>query len=104
LVVEFRICDDSDRRSGTASPKTRVNPSELTKAIDQTAAATARYSASYFGRFTVSTVTLTEIVRGFQQKQSHRPLQAILVSIAAEEIIPFDQRAAELAGWIVGDF
>jgi tRNA(fMet)-specific endonuclease VapC len=43
------------------------------------------------------------VVRGFQQKQSLRRLQAFLAAIAVEEVLPFDQPAAELAGRISGE-
>jgi tRNA(fMet)-specific endonuclease VapC len=42
-------------------------------------------------------------VRGFQKKQNPRRLQRFLTAIASEEIISFDQPAAELAGRIAGD-
>jgi len=77
--------------------------SELSKGVDQTVTRNGAVYRSAFGRYTFSVVTLMEIVRGFQQKQSQRRLQNFLTSIAAEEIIPFDQTDAELAGRIAGD-
>jgi tRNA(fMet)-specific endonuclease VapC len=77
--------------------------SEISKGINPTVAHNATSYRAAFGRYTFSTVTVMEIVQGFQRKQSLRKLQAFLTSIAAEEIIPFDQAAAELAGRIAGD-
>jgi len=45
----------------------------------------------------------TEIVRGFQQNQSTRRLQAFVASIAMLEILPFDLPDAELTGRIAGE-
>jgi tRNA(fMet)-specific endonuclease VapC len=44
-----------------------------------------------------------EVVRGYQQKQATRQLHNFLTSIASEEVVPFDQAAAELAGRIAGE-
>jgi predicted nucleic acid-binding protein len=44
-----------------------------------------------------------EVVRGFQKNQSTLRLQRFLTSIASEEILAFDQPAAELAGRIASD-
>jgi predicted nucleic acid-binding protein len=44
-----------------------------------------------------------EVVRGFHKKQNIRRLQQFLTAIASEEILSFDQLAAELAGQIAGD-
>jgi tRNA(fMet)-specific endonuclease VapC len=44
-----------------------------------------------------------EIVQGFQQTQSTRRLQSFLAAVALEEVLIFDDAAAELAGRIAGD-
>jgi tRNA(fMet)-specific endonuclease VapC len=44
-----------------------------------------------------------EIVRGFQQNQSIRRLSNFLTAVASEEVLIFDQPAAELAGRIEGE-
>jgi tRNA(fMet)-specific endonuclease VapC len=44
-----------------------------------------------------------EVVRGFQKKQSTQRLQRLLTAIGSEEILPFDQAAAEPAARIAGD-
>jgi tRNA(fMet)-specific endonuclease VapC len=77
--------------------------SEVGKGIDPTVARNATAYRGAFGRYTLSAVTVMEVVRGFQSRQSARRLQQFLSAIAAEEILPFDQPAAELAGRIAGD-
>jgi predicted nucleic acid-binding protein len=44
-----------------------------------------------------------EMVRRYQQKQASRQLRTFLVGIASEEVLPFDQADAELAGKIAGE-
>ncbi len=77
--------------------------SEISKGIDQTVAGNATAYRKAFGRYTISSVTVMEIVRGLQRKQADRQLPGFLASIAREEVIPFDQSGAELAGRIAGD-
>ncbi len=72
--------------------------SEIIKGIDP---AVARNAATYyqeFGQFTLSAVTVMEIVQGFQKKQSFQKLQSFMARIAAEEVIDFDRTDGALAG------
>jgi tRNA(fMet)-specific endonuclease VapC len=73
--------------------------SEITKGVDQTVAAHAQTYRKAFSRYTISAVTFMEVIRGYQQKQATHQLAAI----ASEEVIAFDQAAAELAGTIGGE-
>jgi tRNA(fMet)-specific endonuclease VapC len=77
--------------------------SEISKGVNLTVAANATAYRRAFGRYTTSTVSVMEIVRGFQQNQSTRRLQAFVASLATVEILPFDLPDAELAGRIAGD-
>jgi tRNA(fMet)-specific endonuclease VapC len=77
--------------------------SELGKGVNQAIVANGATYRAAFGRYTVSVITVMEIVRGFQKKQSPRRLQAFLANIASEEVLVFDQAAAELAGRIQGE-
>ncbi len=77
--------------------------SEIGKGIDPNVARNAAAYRIAFGRYTLSVITIMEIVRGFQKKQSARRLQQFLSAIAAEEILALDSSAAELAGRIAGD-
>jgi predicted nucleic acid-binding protein len=77
--------------------------SEIGKGIDPNVARNATAYRNAFGRYTLSVISIMEVVRGFQKKQSTRRLQRFLSAIASEEILSFDQPAAELAGRIAGD-
>jgi hypothetical protein len=70
--------------------------SEISKGIDPNVARNATAYRTAFGRYTLSVITIMEVVRGFQKKQSAGRLQRFLTAIASEEILPFDQPAAEL--------
>ena len=77
--------------------------SEISKGIAPNVARNASAYRTAFGRYTISVITIMEVVRGFQKKGSASRLQRFLTSISSEEILVFDQAAAELAGRIVGD-
>lgn len=77
--------------------------SELGKGIDPNVTGNGKTYRRSHGHYTISTITVMEIVSGLQRTQSARRLQTFLASIAAEEILPFDEPAAELAGRISGD-
>jgi tRNA(fMet)-specific endonuclease VapC len=77
--------------------------SEMTKGVNQTVAANARAYRVAFARYTISSITFMEVVRGYQQRQAWNKLQAFLAAIVSEEVIPFDQAAAEVAGRIAGE-
>jgi len=77
--------------------------SEVLKAVDPTVAQNAASYRQQHGVYTLSVITLMEIVQGFQRVQSARRLQGFLAVVAFEDILLFDESAAELAGRITGD-
>lgn len=77
--------------------------SEIIKGVDQTVAAHAKTYRRSFGHYTVSAVTVMEIVQGYQQKQANRQLQAFLNALPTQEVLPFDEGDGELAGRIAGE-
>ena len=77
--------------------------SELGKGIDPAVIGNGKIYRQFHGHYTISSITVMEIVRGFQRSLSSRRLQTFLASIAAQEILPFDQLAAKLAGRIAGE-
>jgi tRNA(fMet)-specific endonuclease VapC len=77
--------------------------SELGKGVNPTVVSNGATYRAALGRYTISVITVMEIVRGFQKKQSTRRLQTFLTNIASEEVLAFDQAAAELAGRIEGE-
>ena len=77
--------------------------SEIGKGINPNIVRNATAYRNAFGRYTISVITIMEVVRGFQRRQSFGRIQRFLTSLASEEILPFDQPAAELAGRIAGE-
>jgi tRNA(fMet)-specific endonuclease VapC len=77
--------------------------SELGKARDPKVLLNGAAYLALFGRYTLSAVSVMEVVRGFSKKQATRQLQAFLASLPALEVLPFDQLTAELAGRIEGE-
>ena len=77
--------------------------SDITKGVNPTVASRATAYRKAFFRYTISAVTFMEVVRGYQKKQATRQLHNFLIAIASEEVIPFDQAGAELAGRIAGE-
>ena len=77
--------------------------SEIIKGVDQTVAGHATSYRRAFGHYTLSAITVMEIVQGFQKNQSTRRLVAFVASLAAQEVIGFDEADGELAGRIAGE-
>ena len=77
--------------------------SELGKGVDRTVLRNGNAYRNVFGCLTFSTISVMEIVKGFQKKRSLGRLQLFLDSITTEEVLPFDEPAAELAGKILGE-
>ena len=77
--------------------------SEIGKAKDATVAANAKTYRRSIGHFTFSTVSVMEVVNGFQRTQAVGRLNAFVATLPYMEILPFDQPAAELAGRLAGD-
>jgi tRNA(fMet)-specific endonuclease VapC len=77
--------------------------SEIGKGIDPVVARNATDYRRAFSHYTFTTVTVMEVIRGFQRKQSFQRLQAFLTSLPLMEVLPFPQPAAELAGRIAGE-
>jgi tRNA(fMet)-specific endonuclease VapC len=73
--------------------------SEIGKGIDLTVARHAAAYLSAFGRYTLSAVTVTEVIWGLEKRQSIRRLNAFRASIPSMEVFPF-AGAADLAGQI----
>ena len=56
-----------------------------------------------FDRFTLSAVTVVELVSGLQRVKRQVRIDALLDALDAEEILPIDLEAAIIAGKIHGD-
>jgi tRNA(fMet)-specific endonuclease VapC len=77
--------------------------SEVLKAINPTVAQNAATYRQSHGVLTVSVITKMEIVKGCQRVQSTSRMQKFLNALAKEEVLPFEESAAELAGRIAGE-
>ena len=77
--------------------------SEIAKSKDQAVANNAKNHLRSFGHYTLSAVTVMELVRGFQKVQATARLNAFLATLPYMELLIFDQAAAELAGRIAGE-
>jgi predicted nucleic acid-binding protein len=77
--------------------------SEVLKLKNRTVAKNAALYRQQHGVYTVSTITIMEMVQGFHRVQNTRRVLSFLNAIALEQIIVFDQTAAELAGRISAD-
>ena len=76
--------------------------SELGRAVNPTVMQNGAAYLAEFGRYTISVVTVMEIVRGLAKKQATKQLRAFFAAIPTQEVLVFDQAAAELAGRIEG--
>ena len=77
--------------------------SEVLKAKNPTVARNAAAYRQQHGVYTVSVITVMEVVQGFHRQQNAARLLTFLNTVAQEQVIVFDQPAAELAGRISGD-
>jgi tRNA(fMet)-specific endonuclease VapC len=77
--------------------------SEVLKAKNPTVAQNAALYRQQHGVYTVSVITVMEVVQGFQWAQNARRLFDFLNAVALEQVIDFDRSAAILAGRILGD-
>lgn len=77
--------------------------SEIAKGIDQTVAGNAVTYRGAHGFLTLSVITVMEVIQGYQRVGGSTRIQSFRNAIATEEILPFDQPTADLAGRIAGD-
>jgi len=64
-----------------------------------------RRASSYrrhFGCYTISAITVAEVVKGFQKKNRNDKIQQLISNLAAESVLDLDQEAAIIAGRIYG--
>jgi predicted nucleic acid-binding protein len=77
--------------------------SEVLKGINPTVASNAAAYRQAFGRYSLSSVTVMEVISGFRRNQSVRRIQKFLTDISSEEVLPFGLAEGRLAGEIDGD-
>lgn len=77
--------------------------SEVLKAIDPTVATNAATYRSTHGIFTLSVITVMEVIQGLQKVGATSRIGKFRGIIQSEEILDIDQATADLAGMIAGD-
>jgi len=77
--------------------------SEILKGINPTVARNAAAYRQAFGRYSLSSITVMEVISGLQRKQSRSRIQKFLTDISGEEVLPFGHAEVRLAGEIHGD-
>ena len=77
--------------------------SEVLKGIDQRVVAKATQYRSTFGFYSISTITVVEIVKGFHKLQREDRITQFLAGLHSVELLTLDLRASELAGRIYAD-
>ena len=77
--------------------------SEILKGIDPNVAAQATAYRVIFGRYTISTITVLEIVKGLHKAQRKDRIKQFLDGLIAVEVLTLSIQSAELAGCIYAD-
>ena len=77
--------------------------SEVLKGKNPTVAKNSNTYRNEFGRFTISTMTVVEMVKGLKKKGREDRIEALLKGLRGEEVLSLDLDAAVLAGKIYAD-
>jgi tRNA(fMet)-specific endonuclease VapC len=77
--------------------------SEVLKGIDPQVAAQATAYRAIFGRYTISAITVLEIVKGLHKMQREDRVQQFLDGLTAVDVLTLDVPAAQLAGRVYAD-
>jgi tRNA(fMet)-specific endonuclease VapC len=77
--------------------------SEILMGIDPHVVANATAYRALFGRYTLSVITVMEIVKGLHKLRREDRIQYFLSGLAAEEVLTLEVRSSELAGRIYAD-
>ena len=77
--------------------------SEILKGRNQNVVAKAIQYRSAYGYYSISVITVLEIVKGFHKLQREDRVQQFLDGLPGVELLTLDQRSAALAGRIYAD-
>lgn len=77
--------------------------SEILKGVDPVVAQRAAAYRATFWRYTLSSITVMEMVKGLHKVGREERIQQLLQGLAHVEILALDERSAELAGRIAAD-
>ncbi|WP_165226502.1 PIN domain-containing protein [Aquisphaera insulae] len=77
--------------------------SEITKNVNATVKARATHYRDNFGHFTLSVLSIIEVVKGYHRLQRPDRIARFLASLANEEVLTLSISTSELAGRIFAD-
>lgn len=77
--------------------------SEVLKGVDQRVATRAATYYDAYGKYTISSMTVMEIVKGFHKIQREDRIQRLLAMLPNVELIVIDASIAEVAGRMYAD-
>ncbi|MDZ8104781.1 MAG: PIN domain-containing protein [Nostoc sp. DedQUE12a] len=77
--------------------------SEIIKRVNLRIINKANTYLNQFDKYTISAITVMEIVEGWQKRQQQQRLQEFLTILGSQEILSFDLAEAVLAGKIYAD-
>ncbi len=77
--------------------------SEVLKGINQAVISSASVYRILFGQYTISTITVMEIVKGFHKLEREDRIRNFKTALQNAQILPLDQPCAEIAGRIYAD-
>ncbi|MCC5620235.1 type II toxin-antitoxin system VapC family toxin [Nostoc sp. CHAB 5715] len=77
--------------------------SEIIKRANSRIIAKANTYLNQFEKYTISVITVMEIVEGWQKRKQEQRLQQFLTIVSSQEILSFDLTEAVLAGKIYAD-
>ncbi|MEA5604394.1 type II toxin-antitoxin system VapC family toxin [Nostoc sp. UHCC 0252] len=77
--------------------------SEIIKRANPRIIAKANTYLNQFDKYTISVITVMEIVEGWQKRKQEQRLQQFLAIVSSQEILSFDLTEAVLAGKIYAD-
>lgn len=77
--------------------------SEILKGVNQRVAANASAYHAHFGFYTICTITVLEIVKGWHKLKREDKIQQFFVEIIETEVLTMQLAEAELAGRIYAD-
>jgi tRNA(fMet)-specific endonuclease VapC len=77
--------------------------SEVSKGINHAVVRNATAYRQAYGSLTLSVISVMEIIQGYQRVGGSGRIQAFRNAVALEQVLLFDQAAADLAGQIAGD-
>jgi tRNA(fMet)-specific endonuclease VapC len=77
--------------------------SEVLKRKNQNVVQNATAYRQHFGHYTISVITVTEMINGFQKRGREDRITALITALATEEVLPLDRDASVIAGRIYGE-